>query len=107
MTITLRLDDREILEDVYAKLGGNVRPFEREDCNPQMKWTANGWRRCRAITEEVFLDCLMPAKKTREIELCYEAILARYQMPYWPTEENYKVLASFFTRLTELKQFSF
>jgi len=112
LTINLRLDDEAILQEIASVLGGRVcYPKKcysdqfRNSC-PQARWNATGWPLCRAILEETGLAYgLLPAKKRGDIVLFYEAILARYQLPFWLYQDERDVLHQYYLDLIEIKRF--
>lgn len=112
MNINIRADDAAALEDIRAHLGGYCIPMRKKrdpgkNSHPQVRWALCGWPRCRAVIEVTALaDGLIPAKKRRDIALAYEAILARYKMPFLPNPSDYAVLHSYYLRLIEIKRFS-
>jgi hypothetical protein len=110
--INLRIDDCQILHDIRDHLGGTistrVKRFESGRNNhDQCRWAAAGWPLCRAIIEATGLatNCIMPAKKRRDLKLLYEAILARYSMPHLFRDDDRAKLLSYYHKLQEVKRF--
>jgi len=107
LIIGLRLDDRSLLEDVYNHLGCHLgnRPG-RGNHNPQARWGAWGWARCRAVIEATDLDRgLLPAKKLNDLALVYEAILARYDMPFRYGDEGHSFFSDYHKRIKAVKKY--
>jgi biotin operon repressor len=108
LTINLRLDDARILSDIQARLGGALYTKRRSGReHDQCRWTATGWPRCREVLEKTGLTdgCLLPAKKCRDMAILYEAIRARYQMPYLLRDEDRSQLLDYYHRLQEVKRY--
>lgn len=107
MNINLRIDDEPILVDIHSKLGGTHCTMVRSDGHTtQSRWHLSGWPRVRAVIEAIFLNPILPAKKQRDIDLVYEAILTRYQMGHWFTPDDLAVLQSYYERSMAIKRFS-
>ena len=111
MTINLRADDEKVLEQIHAVLGGGMSRSAANhsggrDGKPQARWYVASWPGCRAIIEATNLHRpVLLAKKRRDVQLLYEAILARYEMPNRMGPENKVILEKYRVQLQEIKRF--
>jgi DNA-binding CsgD family transcriptional regulator len=111
LTINLRLDDAQILDDIHTRLGGSIytrtKHYKGRNDHDQRRWTATGWPLCRAIIEKTGLasSCVLPAKKCRDLVLLYDAILARYSMPHFIRDDDRAKLLVYYNKLQEAKRY--
>jgi len=112
MTINLRLDDEDILQEIVSVLGGGVcyprkcYSDQFRNSRPQARWSASGWPLCLAILEETGLAYgHLPAKKRDDIALFHKAILARYQLPFWLYPDERVILHQYYLDLIEIKRY--
>lgn len=106
-----RIDGWNMLKDFQQKLGGNVQPVKERvtpagyHCAPGALWQVTGYARVRAILEESLLGGMIPAKKKEDIDLLYEAVLARFQMPLRLGQKNRDLLDQFVVRIQLVKRY--
>jgi hypothetical protein len=109
LAIIVRLDDREAMLDIATKLGGRTyesRSYSKNrNGSPKIQWSIHGWRHCRAVIESTLLNGSFPAKKCRDVELMYQAILDRYSMPQQLNQEQRLKIQSYYYQLKGLKRF--
>lgn len=108
LKILLRADDSEILYDIQAKLGGNVRFEHRKrdtrNNNPAASWYITGIGRVYGILSHI-ADGRLPAKKRRDIQLVREYCEWRLGLPKFLTEEQIQMSENFRQRLIELRRY--
>lgn len=106
-----RADGWDMLKDFQEKLGGNVQRVKERvtpagyHCAPGALWQVTGYSRVRAILETSLLGGVIPAKKREDIDLLYEAILARFQMPLRLGQKNRGILDRFVDRMQQIKRY--
>jgi len=112
LMITLRVDSLPLLEDIQARLRGSVDQHRGiinswgYQCNPTARWYTCDYANILAIIRDVLLPgALLPAPKRAQIEVLYEAILARLDLPYNLGPEGREALRSYYIRLKELKRY--
>ena len=111
--IRLREDERPLIDDIVAHLGGQVTSVPARTSkqgyvtNPALFWSLVNYPRVRSVIEATDLcNPLLPAHKRLDIRLLYEAILARYTMPYWRLgEENRAILADFREKMILVRKY--
>lgn len=113
LDVVLRIDDRPLLEDIKAHLGGNLYDIPHPSCSgpykakPQTEWYVNGWSNCRFVVEATGLnDIVLPAKKAKEIHLLYRMILRRFEMPLKLLDEHREEIHQCALAMKDLKRFS-
>jgi len=112
MQINLRADDVAILHAIAERLGGTIHYFSKEkerltgkNSRDQQRWCLAGWDRVKAVIEVTgLLECLLPAKKLRDIQIVYDCILARLEMPHRLTDEEHAVLESYRQKLLQTRK---
>lgn len=110
LSIGLRADDHAVLEDMQSKLGGHLASKSEHrrnpNASPELKWFVVGWSPCRYVIEAVSLASgKLGAKKQRDVDILYEAILARYKMPKRMSHDDLEILRQYRIRLQEVKRF--
>lgn len=112
LMISLRADNYSLLEDVQAHLGGSldqVRGLTNSwgyQCNPTVRWYTCSYPNIFAILRDVLLpDARLPAKKRVQLEVLYEAVQARREMPHTLGAADLAILHKYYVRLKELKRY--
>lgn len=110
--ISLRVDSLPLLKDVQAHIGGSVDQTKGYinsfgyQSNPVARWYTCSYSNIMAIIRDVLLPgALLPATKRVQIELLYEALLARLEMPYNLGVEGRAILHSYSAHIKELKHY--
>lgn len=110
LSIQLRADNADLLEEIADCLGGYCYRVEnkRPDTNskPTVNWVLTGYPKCGAVIEATALNSgLIPARKVEDVSILYEAILARYKMPHNLTDEDREILNEYYMKLKEVKRY--
>lgn len=109
--VRLRSDERPFFDQIVGYLGGfltEIKPGHRDKyrTNPTTMWARSGWGPCRAILEQVLLGSCLAAKKTRDIDILYEAILYRYTLGGRLGPEGRAKLAEYKGRIEAVRKYS-
>lgn len=105
LRVQLRDDDTPFLEEVCAVLGGGLYWRDRSISRPTTAWQIGGYAQVRTVLEDVLLGGSLPAKKRVDIEVLYEAVLARYDMPRKFDDESRAVIAEYYALLQSVKRY--
>lgn len=106
MTISVRDDDEETLRDIQKHIGGvSLFVAGRGPTRRSCRWYLHSWNPVKIAIEEIFLNHLLPAKKCIDIQILYEAILARMKMPHQLGPGNRAVLDGYRIKLQEVKRY--
>ena len=113
LAIRLRDDERPLIEDIVAHLGGMVTKVPKRLSpegyltNPALFWHTVGYPKIRGIIEATDLaNPVLPAHKRLDIRILYEYILARYEMPGFRLgAANRAILEDFHTRLVAVRKY--
>lgn len=113
LQISLRADNRSLLEEIEFVLGGTIydipvpsHPSVLPNAAPQVRWRISGWSRVYSVILSTGLDnALLPAKKREDIEILLETILARLDMPIKYSGEDRARLDEYVERLKQVKKF--
>lgn len=106
LSLSLRADDKPLLDDVANRLGGTVRiaPPHQEHRGSVAHWHIGGLERVAAFCR-LFLTCPLPAKKVRDAQLVLEFIEWRLACP-WNWDDNMRAIgADFHQRLRDIRSF--
>jgi hypothetical protein len=101
--ITQRVDNRAIIEDVQAHLGGILHTRAASgNRGANISWQTVGWTRVHSLVPYL-LDAQMPSVKQQQLHIMKEACEARQQMSHDLTQDEYAVILGYYHRLRELK----
>ena len=81
VSITLREDDRDTLDDIYSHLSGHVH-LDTHGLNPQLRWSAGPFTNTFKVLKFVQYHTVMPVKKLRDVELVIAFCEWRKNQPF-------------------------
>jgi hypothetical protein len=112
LSIAARADNASMLQNIQSRLGGKIQhkdlmPSRGYSYNPQKQWYVVGYAPVRAIIEATNLHRgLVDAKKIQDIQILYNAILARFDMPFRLGPANIFTIDDFHRRLMAVKRYN-
>ena len=107
LAISVREDDKDVILDIHAHLGGNVLRWKRDNrasSQPAAQWQLVGYSKLTNLLP-LLLAGSLPAKKKRDLELLYRMCQARAKMPYNLTDEHSEELRGYYEALRFIKRF--
>jgi len=79
--ISLRSDDAEILEVIYAEFGGSLSYQTNQAKNPSVSWQLTTHTDLLTFCNFMLEECHLPSKKIPQLELLKEAVELRLSGP--------------------------
>lgn len=111
LSISARLDNLTMLEDVQSHLGGKIQSYQPTSNNgyvskPQCRWYIVGYAPVRSIIESTRLHLgIVKASKVEEVSVLYQIILERFSMPMRLGPSNLSIIESGYLRLQDMKRY--
>lgn len=105
LTLSLRLDDADVIRDIHQKLGGHYRENEqRFQTKPSAHWGLVAIPNIYNLIPH-FLNHPIPSKKKKQFAVLLEYCDYRRGLPRRMSDEQLETLGSFYQRIKDLKSY--